>query len=281
MGFPKSNKKPQQPKKTTVTSKTTVTMPNDFGGTMEVPPEVADAMEAPADKSVSVSGPPAEADNAVTMRLSDLDALIAARVADALAKAPATPAPAGSLAKEVAEAVAMVMSAAQTNKDNMAHQERLAMLKLKEAKTQKCAACKQAQIACGGVWVKKSDIASLPALDPRIERYTAAKVDRDGFLLEGNGPRRIEDPAINHVRMGVFPRNEENAEWFQGLRINGTLYLSNGQGHEIWVPRVNDFTSTLADFENGEKRTRTQRKFIRQDGGVARPGGTQPMAYSH
>lgn len=108
------------------------------------------------------------------------------------------------------------------------------------------------------------------------------KTDDNGFLADATG-RRLVVEELNHKRMAVFTKNDENAEWYTGLRINGRTYLSNGPGHEIWVPAVNDFAGILSQFENGERRSRQQLKHVRQSGSVSGNGQTniQRPTFSH
>ena len=53
--------------------------------------------------------------------------------------------------------------------------------------------------------------------------------------------------------MVVFPKDENYALWFQGVRINGVLYLSNGPGHAVTVPADAAIEATIANWENNER----------------------------
>lgn len=224
--------------------------------------------------SVTVSGPPVQADDTVTLKKADLQALIDASVAEAIKLvAPASQNQSTVDAMEIAKAVAMVLAANQNNTENTAHTARLKALQDKEARTEKCPTCGQAIAGCGGPWVhgKVGDVIKYSRNGQGME-YTILALDKGGYAVEDK--RRVVIDEINHARMCVFPKNEENAEYFTGLRINGKLYCSNGPGHEIWVPAVNDFASKISEFESGEKRSRQQRKHVGSMGnGVVGPGG--------
>jgi len=74
-----------------------------------------------------------------------------------------------------------------------------------------------------------------------------------------------------HMKMVVYPRNEEYGPWFPGIRLNGVVYLSNNATHEITVPKVNDFGYQLATWEKNERELKTGRKGHHNSGSVG-PG---------
>lgn len=221
----------------------------------------------------------------VAMKVADLEALIATRaqaaVQAALAAQKATPASSSVDAEAIARAVAQVLVANQNVQANSDHAQRMAAARARDAKLEKCLTCGQVIAACGGPWLRASQADSEHAKklleDRNIASFRLAdgslRVDAAGYVCEANG-RRLVLEELNHKLMCVFPKSEENTEWFIGLRINGKSYLSNGPGHELWVPAVNDFASIIGNFENGERRSRQQLKHIRQSGSVSASGQT-------
>lgn len=110
-----------------------------------------------------------------------------------------------------------------------------------------CPTCKQLQKACGGV--------------PKIEG-TATQLKKDAAN------------NVNHVKMVVYPqRYPEFAEWFRGRGLNGVWYLSNGPGHQVWVPRsaAGDIQHAIETFETNERETRMGRTRQHNSGNLNSP----------
>lgn len=55
-----------------------------------------------------------------------------------------------------------------------------------------------------------------------------------------------------HKQVVVFPRNVRHARFFQGFKLNGVRYISNGPGHAITVPASCDVEHALQKFERNE-----------------------------
>lgn len=110
-----------------------------------------------------------------------------------------------------------------------------------------CSVCGQFQIACGGV--------------PRIEgEITKAK-------------EKAANEA-NHELMVVYPtKYPEFGAWFQGRKINGVTYLSNNQGHKVWVPKdaVGDIQRAIESYEDNERETRMGRVREHNSGSINSP----------
>lgn len=118
----------------------------------------------------------------------------------------------------------------------------------------KCEVCLQLVTACGGI--------------AKIEgERTEAKI--------------LAAKEKNHVKMCVYPeRYPEFGDNFRGRGINGTWYLSNGPGHNIWVPRASagDIQRTIEEYEKNERETRMGRSKMRHSGDVSNPKPVSPMA---
>lgn len=289
MAFPKKpNKKTSQPPPQTIINS------NDDVTERAVPEAVAEALTNDVDDGSSVSG----GEETVIMSKATLEALVADAVAKQLAlrtieaKHNNEPAPAAGLNEMVRDAVSLairetvpaaMMVMNQMNGSD--HQRHMASIKARLAKETKCEVCGQSITGCGGPWMhgKVGDVVIIKPRDDRgrviqenVYTFTITKVDKEGYAVDEDN-RRILEPNLNHYKMNVFPRNEENVEWFAGLKINGVVYCSNGPGHDVWVPNINNFAAILSDFEVGEKRTRTPRKIMASQGNgvVSGNGGTR------
>ena len=76
-----------------------------------------------------------------------------------------------------------------------------------------------------------------------------------------------------HVKMAVFPQERRLGKWFQGVKLNGVLYLSNHANHEITVPKHNDFASIISTWEENERVTAQGRVAEHDSGEVNARGG--------
>ena len=72
----------------------------------------------------------------------------------------------------------------------------------------------------------------------------------------------------NHVKMVVLPDDPEDIRFFQGLRLNGKVYLSNSHNHYLLVPRKNDFAWQLANYCRNERDQRRGRKATHNSGSI-------------
>lgn len=132
---------------------------------------------------------------------------------------------------------------------------------LELAKRTQCEVCKSPVSACGG----PSRMAFKPVLDAEGKEQKNSA----GETVTKYDVR--EDP--NHVLMVVFPKNESYADWFQGIKLNGHTYLSNGPDHRIPVPKNNDIQSLLHAWEKNEDVTRNGRQKVHNSGTFG-PGAT-------
>ena len=75
-----------------------------------------------------------------------------------------------------------------------------------------------------------------------------------------------------HIQLVVYPQNEQFADWYDGIDINGVRYISPDKNTAITVPA--DAASTIAkmtrDYEENEMQTRMGRKRTRNSGDVSR-----------
>ena len=66
----------------------------------------------------------------------------------------------------------------------------------------------------------------------------------------------------------VFSDDEEEAQWFQGVKINGVRYLSNHPGHYITVPKDCNVEYMVAEHTRLAKQLRVGRKNNRHSGSI-------------
>src|SRR4051812_928371 len=52
-----------------------------------------------------------------------------------------------------------------------------------------------------------------------------------------------------HEMLVVWPHDNSNAKYFSGIILNSVRYRSNGPGHRICVPAVNDIPGELSKWE--------------------------------
>ncbi len=75
-----------------------------------------------------------------------------------------------------------------------------------------------------------------------------------------------------HAMMCVWPDDDEAAQWFTGVKLNGVRYMSNGPGHMITVPKKNNIGYILAKWTENERVQRRGRKVSHNSGQIG--GGT-------
>lgn len=75
-----------------------------------------------------------------------------------------------------------------------------------------------------------------------------------------------------HMKMCVYPKNEEFGQFFQGVKVNGVVYLSDFPGHEITVPKENDIAERLQAAEQQERWNRSGRKKMRKSAHLSPEG---------
>lgn len=196
------------------------------------------------------------------------------RIAQAVSNAMAAALP--SMAKEIASGFGTAMVAAQAAQAAMGHQEQVRALKAKEALAEKCDCCGQSVgngkgRGCGGPWARNKD--GTFKMEPVLEA--------DGVTpaLDGEGKpmmRRIQDWRQFHVFREVWPSDPIAAEWFDGVKLNGVWYKSQGPGHKVWVPAKNDIDYRLSVYQVNEVEQRVGRKHTRNNGGrLSQQGGYQ------
>lgn len=118
----------------------------------------------------------------------------------------------------------------------------------------KCEVCGLLVMACGGMGKIEGD-------------RTEAKVQ--------------EARNKNHVKMCVYPeRYPEFGGQFRGRAINGVWFLSNGPGHQIWVPKcsLGDIQSCIEIYEKNERETRLGRVKEHNSGDVSSPRRVSDLA---
>lgn len=74
-----------------------------------------------------------------------------------------------------------------------------------------------------------------------------------------------------HVKVVVYPKKfPQFAKWFQGARINGVTYLSDGPQVSIDVPKeaVGSILSMVQNWEDNEAEIRVGRKHTHNSGGL-------------
>jgi hypothetical protein len=78
-----------------------------------------------------------------------------------------------------------------------------------------------------------------------------------------------------HRKCRVLPSDEDQVEWFQGVKINGVNYLSPLDGREITVPADANIEYMVQQWSQNERELVRGKKRIRNSGSVG-PGGTGP-----
>lgn len=201
---------------------------------------------------------------------ANLDDKVAAAVAKALA------AGTGSAIdyQKLGQAVGQAIVAAEAAKQMDGHARTMADLKKKQAKEEKCHLCGQAvgdgkNSGCGGPFSR----------DKRGVYITEPVMEADGVtpaMDADNKPivRRIEDYKQFHDQMVVFPSEPMAFQCWDGIKINGAIYMSAGPNHKVWVPKNLNIMHHLAAYEAGERDARIPKKRGRHGGTVnGRTGG--------
>lgn len=213
----------------------------------------------------------------------DIQSLIDAAVAKALAAMPAAPVAktpvntellemAKVMGREIAQSMANAQLAVEAVKQQTAHDKLMNENKKKLALEEKCHICRQVVgdgkgRGCGGPW-KRDPKTNQFVMEPVLNPDGSEVMDADGKPMM----RRIEDPNQFHTKMVVYPADPLAAEWFPYVKVNGVEYFSQGPNHEIYVPKVNDIASTLAIYTTNEIEQRVGRKHVRKFGGSVGPG---------
>lgn len=70
-----------------------------------------------------------------------------------------------------------------------------------------------------------------------------------------------------HKQVVVYPRNPRHARFFQGVRLNGVRYISNGPGHAITVPADAPIEHLIQTFEKNEDE-QTNGRVVDHNSGV-------------
>jgi hypothetical protein len=73
-----------------------------------------------------------------------------------------------------------------------------------------------------------------------------------------------------HVKMIVFPDDPEWGTFFQGVIVNGAVYLSDGPGHQISVPAENNIAYEVQKWVAMERQNAHGRKRQHNSGTVGR-----------
>lgn len=81
-----------------------------------------------------------------------------------------------------------------------------------------------------------------------------------------------------HRAVCVLPSDEDAAQWFQGVKINGVNYLSAYQGHLVTVPAESNIEYMVQEWQRNERELVRGRKRSRHSGSVGPNGGNvQPV----
>jgi predicted RNA-binding protein (virulence factor B family) len=79
-----------------------------------------------------------------------------------------------------------------------------------------------------------------------------------------------------HEMMVVFPKDEQNVQSFDGIRINGVVYRSSNSGAAVCVPKDNCILTLLNAWENAEREMRNGKKVMRNSGTMSPYGAFAP-----
>ncbi len=77
-----------------------------------------------------------------------------------------------------------------------------------------------------------------------------------------------------HRKAIIYPKNEDRARFFQGVRINGITYQSQNAGQEVLVPEDSNVEYMVQQWERQEDVLITGRKANHNSGQIG-AGGTQ------
>jgi hypothetical protein len=200
---------------------------------------------------------------------ANLDDKIAAAVAKALAAGTSSAIDYQKLGQAVGQAIV----AAEAAKQMDGHAKTLAELRKKQAKEEKCHLCGQSvgdgkNSGCGGPFrrAKNGTYVMEPVLEPD---GTPARDSEDKPIM-----RRVEDYHQFHDQMVVFPSEPMAFQCWDGIKVNGALYMSAGPNHKVWVPKALNIAHLLSNYEQGERDARIPKKRGRHGGTVnGRTGG--------
>lgn len=79
-----------------------------------------------------------------------------------------------------------------------------------------------------------------------------------------------------HDMLVVFPKDEQNVNSFDGVRVNGVVYRSQHGTDAICVPKDNSILSLLNAWENAEREMRNGKKVMRNSGTLSPYGAFAP-----
>lgn len=129
--------------------------------------------------------------------------------------------------------------------------------------------------------------AVMPAVASAIMQGNVPRVQGAAAQVPGHRPplRRCylcnQDERVcgakeeNHTKMVVGPkRYPEYGKWFQGARINGVCYRSDGPNHKILVPTVavGSILAQVEGFEDDERASNRKRSGGGELGQLYEPG---------
>lgn len=72
-----------------------------------------------------------------------------------------------------------------------------------------------------------------------------------------------------HAMLVVFPKDDQNVQSFDGIRINGVPYRSQHGTDAICVPKDNNIAAILSAWENSEREMRNGKKVMRNSGTIS------------
>jgi hypothetical protein len=93
-------------------------------------------------------------------------------------------------------------------------------------------------------------------------------------------PRGVEQGQHEHRKVVVFPTAQRHGKWFQGVRINGELYLSNNRSHAILVPADANIEYLLQQWEDNEDAMLHGREAQHNSGSIGQNGSNFKEANS-
>lgn len=130
--------------------------------------------------------------------------------------------------------------------------------------------------------VSEAARAAVQAMMPAVAASIASAQPRQAPVSIDRAPHsHPRCPACNqyqvackgkHESLVVYPQNDQFADWFDGIDINGVRYISPDRNTAIVVPAdaAGVILKMVKDYEDNEMQTRMGRKRTRNSGDVTR-----------
>lgn len=92
----------------------------------------------------------------------------------------------------------------------------------------------------------------------------------------GHCGQKVKGCLGKHAKMVVLPRTTLGKRYFQGIRLNGVLYMSPNSQTPIIVPEQNDFAYILQQHDAQEESFPHGKQYMHDSGSVNAPRMVNP-----